>query len=344
MDLAYVGFISFLLAVFVIGFIMLVKGADIFIDGAASIAMRRGVSEHLIGLTLVAFATSIPELAVSDLAAFRGDEGIAIGNVVGSNIANMGLVLGVAIFIMPVSAPKQSYIDSLILLGVTALLAVLIYWDNMLGREDGVLFLIIYALFAYYLIRGHFKNNGSAVNGSEKNNDPGKGLSAPAHDVDGLIKVDPTDPEAAMKDWALVVIGVVMVLVGAHFLVEAATMIAEEFNVSKFIIGLTIVSIGTSLPEMASSISAALKKKHGISVGNVLGSNIINILLVLGSAAAIRPIPAEGKALDLSMPFLFIFTIVCVVLVRTKMPKMAGLGLVALYGAFICVLAFGGGF
>lgn len=343
MDLAYVGFIGFLLAVFVIGFIMLVKGADIFIDGAASIAMRRGVSEHLIGLTLVAFATSIPELAVSDLAAFRGDEGIAIGNVVGSNIANMGLVLGVAIFIMPVAAPKQSYVDSLILLGVTVLLAVLVYWDNMLGREDGVLFLVIYALFAYYLVRSHFKNNSSSERRSEKNGEPDEAPSALAHDVDGLIKVDPTDPESVMKDWAYVIIGVIMVLVGAHLLVEAATRIAEELSVSKFIIGLTIVSIGTSLPEMASSVSAALKKKHGISVGNVIGSNIINILLVLGSAAVIRPIPAEGKALDLSMPFLFLFTIICLILVRTKMPKMAGLGLLALYGVFIAVLAMGGG-
>lgn len=326
---------------FVVGFIMLVKGADIFIDGAASIATRRGVSEHLIGLTLVAFATSIPELAVSDIAAFQGVEGIAIGNVVGSNIANIGLVLGVAIFIMPVKAPKQSYTDGLILLGITVLLVALVYNDNELSRIDGILFLIAYAAFSYYLIRNHMKchpKDGKIPEGVD--------CEVPIHatDVDGLIKVDPTDPKAVRKDWLMVIGGALLVLLGANFLVESAVRIAKELDISEFIIGLTIVSIGTSLPELASSVTAALKQKHGISVGNVIGSNIINILLVLGSAAAIRPIPAEGDALNLSMPFLFLFTILCVILVKTKMPKFAGLGLLILYVIFLAALALGGGF
>ena len=336
MDILSMGGLIFL---FVLGFIMLVKGSDIFIDGAASIATRRGVSEHLIGLTLVAFATSIPELAVSDIAAFQGMEGIAIGNVVGSNIANIGLVLGVAIYIMPVKAPKQSYIDSLLLLGITILLVALIAFDEMLGREDGILFLLIYVGFAYYLVKTQLK----CQDGECKDKD-GNVCEVPtkATEVGGLIKVNINDPNAALKDWVMVIAGACMVLLGANFLVESAKQIAQEFNVSQFIIGLTIVSIGTSLPELASSVSAALKQKHGISVGNVIGSNIINILLVLGSASTIRPIAASGDELSTSIPFLFLFTIICVVLVRTKMHKFAGVGLLALYALFLGVLAFGG--
>lgn len=325
---------------FVVGFIMLVKGADIFIDGAASIATRRGVSEHLIGLTLVAFATSIPELAVSDIAAVQGVEGIAIGNVVGSNIANIGLVLGVAIFIMPVKAPKQSFFDGLLLLAITCLLAGVVYIDGELGRMDGILFLIIYAGFTYYLISNHMKCHPKDGNVPEDVECP---VPIPASEVKGLITVDPTDPAAIRKDWIMVVAGALMVLLGANFLVESAVRIAEEMNISEFIIGLTVVSIGTSLPELASSVTAAMKQKHGISVGNVIGSNIINILLVLGSAAAISPIRAEGDALDQSMPFLFLFTILCVILVKTRMPKFMGIVLVAIYVLFIAVLAFGGG-
>ncbi len=326
--------------ILVIGFIMLVKGADIFIDGAASIATRRGVSEHLIGLTLVAFATSIPELAVSDIAAYQGSEGIAIGNVIGSNIANIGLVLGVAIFIMPVSAPKQSYTDGLILLGITCLLAVLVYWDGKLDRMDGLLLLVVYGAFSYYLINNHLKCHGTG----DKPPD-GTVCREPIHasEVDGLIKVDPVDQDVVMKDWMYVIGGAVLVLLGAQLLVDSAVNIADEVGISKFIIGLTIVSIGTSLPELASSVTAALKQKHGISVGNVIGSNIINIALVLGSAAAINPIKAEGSEIDISMPFLFLFSIICVILVKTKMPKWAGIGLLVLYGVFIAVLATGGG-
>jgi len=327
-------YIAFLLTVFVIAFIMLVKGADIFIDGAASIALRRGVSEHLIGLTLVAFATSIPELAVSDIAAFQGVDGIAIGNVVGSNIANIGLVLGVAIFIMPVTAPKQSYTDGLILLGITSLLAVLVYWDGQLDRIDGIILLAVYVAFSYYLIRNHLLCNG-------KDNDPQ--CKESSVEFDGLINVDKFNKDAIFKDWIMVIMGACMVLVGAHFLVASAVEMAEMVGVTEFIIGLTIVSIGTSLPEMASSVSAAIKQKHGISIGNVIGSNIINILLVLGTASAIRPIATSGTALDLSMPFLFLFTIICVVLVKTRMPKMAGIGLIVLYVVFVATLAFGGG-
>ncbi|MCK4614607.1 MAG: calcium/sodium antiporter [Thermoplasmata archaeon] len=318
MDIVFLGYLIF---VFIVSFAMLVKGSDIFIDGAATIAMRKGVSEHMIGLTLVAFATSIPELALSDTAALHGVEGIAIGSVIGSNIANIGLVLGIAIIIMPVTSPRKSLMDGVFLLGITTLLA-LVMLDGELGRVDGAVFLVIYGVFIYYLIKRHTFNSDRLTKLDEK-----AVLKAPLR-----------------KEWLMVGAGAAMVLVGAHYLVESAVDVAEMVGISSFIIGLTIVSIGTSLPELASSVSAALKKKHGISVGNVIGSNIINILLVLGTASMIRPIGVEGDEFNFSMPFLFLFTIICVLLVRTKMPRWSGVGLLVLYGLFlgVLVLCWGG--
>lgn len=379
---------------FVAGLFMLVKGADLFIDGAASIAARRGVSEHLIGLTLVAFATSIPELAISDIAAYRGVEGIAIGNVVGSNIANLGIVLGIAILIMPVKADRQSYSDSLILLGIMVLLTVLIYNGEApeLTRIDGGVLLLVYVIFMAYLVRGMAQGkagtagnrSNSGTGGNERNGetcgnndtgmegnghaspqDPATPLPLGAGPLGSPSSPDPVSSSSSppsplpsspspvsssslstpsRRDWLLTLGGCIMVLAGAHLLVESSVAIASEFSISQYIIGLTIVSVGTSLPELASSVAAALKRKHGISVGNVIGSNIINSLLVLGSAAAIRPIPSEGHELDVSMPFLFLFTIICVVLVKTRMPRIAGVALLVLYVVFILTLAMGWGF
>lgn len=315
--------ICFLLFVFIISFIVLVKGSDIFIDGASTIALRKGVSEHMIGLTLVAFATSIPELAVSDIAAYQGAEGIAIGNVIGSNIANIGIVLGIAILIMPLQSSKQSMHDGLFLLCITALLILLIL-DGTLSRMDGIIFLIIYFIFFYILIKRH---------------------SAKKQVPEVLPEtLGSTGNNSEVREWIMVVGGAAMVLLGAHFLVESAVEMADTMNVSSFIIGLTIVSIGTSLPELASSVTAALKKKHGISVGNVIGSNMINILLVLGTASVINPIKADGGGMAVSIPFLILFTVLCMMfLLKRELPRWGGVLLLAFYGVFLGFLIFAGG-
>ncbi len=316
-------FVSYLIVIFIASFAMLVKGADIFIDGAAGIAVRKGVSEHMIGLTLVAFATSIPELAVSDIASYHGIEGIAIGNVVGSNIANIGLVLGVAIIIMPVSSPRKSFMDGIILLGVTVLLYILLL-DGSLGRLDGALFLLIYAVFIYYLVKRHREGEGEDL-------DPGE-----IEELKELKKKAAAGEKAAplTKEIILLVGGAAMVLIGAHYLVESSVEMAEMAGVSSLVIGLTIISVGTSLPELSSSVAAALKKKHGISVGNVIGSNLINILLVLGTASMIRPIGVGGETMRFTMPYLLVMTVITVVLVRTKMPRWAGVMLLILSTGF----------
>ena len=315
-------FIGYLCIIFIVSFVMLVKGADIFIDGAAGIAVRKGVSEHIIGLTLVAFATSIPELAVSDIASYHDVEGIAIGNVVGSNIANIGLVLGVAIVIMPVSSPKKSFIDGVILLAVTVLLYFLLL-DGVVGRLEGFLFLIIYAAFIYYLVRRH--------RDGENEEDDFEVLNE-------LKRKSETLGNSIGKDCFILVSGAAMVLIGAHYLVESAVEMAEIAGVSSLVIGLTIISVGTSLPELSSSVAAALKEKHGISVGNVIGSNLINILLVLGTASIIRPIEVSSDTMNFTMPYLIFMTLITVVLVRTRMPRKMGIVLIGFYGIFLWTL------
>lgn len=293
---------------FIIGFILLVKGSDVFIDGAAGLAKKIGVSEHMIGLTLVAFATSLPELAVSSIASFNRQEGIAIGNVVGSNIANICLVLGVAAIIMQLKTTKETRRDAIFMTAVAFLLFAIISIDKRIDRFDALIFLIIYAFFIYYLYK---TRKGSEVVGVKEG---------------GYI-----------KEIIFVVLGSVSVVVGADFLVRSGVGIAELLGISPLVIGLTMIAFGTSLPELASSIAAAIKKKHGIAIGNVIGSNIINILLVLGVSGAINPIGAEKK-LYITLPFLLFVSLITILFVGEKMGKKHGIFLLSLYGLFIALL------
>lgn len=294
---------------FIIGLIFLIKGSDKFIDGAAEIAKKKRVSEHTIGLTLVALATSIPELAVSVLASWNKEGDLALGNVVGSNISNICLVLGVASIIMVLKTSKETFRDAIIMTMVVALLYLLIFFDKKINRYDGIIFLIVYVFFIIHLIKSHKRVEGLKIN------------------AEG----------GYLKDIIFVIVGSAGVLLGAHLLVESSKGIAELLEIKKIIIGLTIVAIGTSLPELSSTISAALKKKHGIAIGNVIGSNIINILLVLGVAGAINPIGAEEK-INVTMPFLLLVSILMIAFCKMKLGLKHGILLLVLYGVFLALL------
>ena len=296
---------------FIIGFVLLIKGSDIFIDGAAALAKKIGASEHMIGLTLVAFATSLPELAVSSIASFNKEGGIAIGNVLGSNIANICLVLGVAALIMQLRTSKETGRDALFMTGVTFLLFGFIILDKKIERYEGLIFLALYAVFIYYL----YKTHKGRTDFREKND------------------------EGYVKETVFIILGSVGVVLGAHFLVESGVGIAELLHVSPLIIGLTMIAVGTSLPELASSVAAALKKKHGIAVGNIIGSNIINILLVLGVAGGINPIGTKEN-LFVTLPFLLAVSLLMLFFVRRKITGKHGVFLLILYGCFIALLVF----
>lgn len=301
------------IGVLAVGLFLLAKGSDVFIDGAAAIATATGASEHTIGLTLVAFATSLPELAVSSIAAFQGEAGISIGNIVGSNITNICLILGVSALIMPLCASRETRRDSLFMLGVTLLLLASLLLDNRIDIYDGAVYLAIYGGFVYYWWRTHRRERCQEL---------------PDVDQDGLL-----------KNGALLVVGAGAVVGGAWLTVISGVEIATLLGASPAIIGLSMVAFGTSLPELASSVAAALKQKHGIAVGNVIGSNIINILLALGVSGVIRPIAAEKTIfLALMLPYLLLVSLVLTGFARRRMRTWHGLVLLVLYGAFIVLL------
>ncbi|HLD81767.1 MAG TPA: calcium/sodium antiporter [Patescibacteria group bacterium] len=258
-----------------LGFALLVKGADILVDGSSSIAKKFGISDLVIGLTIVAMGTSAPELVVNIIASIKGNSDIAIGNVVGSNIANILLILGVASIIYPLSITKGTAYKEIPLNMLAVALLFVLANDflidgmnfSMITRSDGIAFFGFFLIFLYYTF------GIAKVKGKEK---------------DDIKKYHPLI--AAL----LVVGGIVCLTIGGKLVVDAAVSIASRFGISQSLIGLTIVAIGTSLPELATSAVAAWKKSADIAVGNIVGSNIFNIFWILGLSSIIHPIPLNS--------------------------------------------------
>ena len=270
----------------IVGFVLLVKGADWFVDGAAGVAGKAKIPQLVIGLTVVAFGTSAPELAVS-LSSAASSGGIALGNVVGSNITNILLILGLsAVFTaLPVGSSLKK-IDFPVLMGVSALFVLFIWTSNTLERWEGIVMAALLVGYTVFLV-----------------------LHALSQKKKGLIEVEeeeevPTSGFGAwyakMKDkvWFLLIllfVGLAMVVFGGVLAADNAEIIARELGVDEKVIGLTVVAIGTSLPELVTSVTAAIKGKTDIAVGNIVGSNIFNILMVAGLSAAILPIVGADK-------------------------------------------------
>lgn len=250
----------------VIGFFMLVKGADGFVDGAAGIATKFGIPQLVVGLTIVAMGTSAPEAAVSITGALNGAADIAIGNVVGSNILNILIILGITGVITTVAVQKSTLLIEIpFMLLITVLLIVLGLSGNELTFLEGVLFWILFLIYLAYL----YVLAKKGKNEEAQENRP------------------------VWKLLLLILVGGVVVVLGSNVTVNAATAIAEAIGISERFIGLTIVALGTSLPELVASVTAARKGNADIAIGNIVGSNIFNILFVLGTSALITPIPYE---------------------------------------------------
>ena len=263
-----------------VGFFMLYYGAEWLVKGSSSLARSLGITPIVIGLTVVAFGTSTPELAVSLASSIQAKSMIAVGNVVGSNICNIALVLGLAATFQPiVSHPVVVKRDIPIMLGVSLVLLVFSF-NSVLGRGEGaVLFagIILYTLANYYSVR--------------------KGAGAAGGEIEVLPELGVEKVEESLsrpKAIVMVVVGIAGVVAGAQMVVNAAIAIMTVLGVGEKFIGLTIVAFGTSLPELATSIVAAMRKEMDISIGNLVGSNVFNILCVLGATALIRPIPIPG--------------------------------------------------
>lgn len=254
----------------IIGFVLLVKGADWFVEGAAGIAAKLGIPQLVIGLTIVAMGTSLPETAVSISAALSGSNGIAVGNVVGSNIMNTLLILGVTAVIANVAIQKSTlYYEIPFMVGITVLMAILGTTGDVINFWEGAILMGLFVCYLAYLFWMARKGSDEA---SEK-----------------------TLP--IWKCLLLLVIGGVLVVVGSDLAVDGATRIARALGLSERVIGLTIVAFGTSLPELVTSATAARKGDTGIAIGNIVGSNIFNVLLVLGASALICDVPFDPKFL-----------------------------------------------
>lgn len=296
-----------------VGFVMLVKGADAFVEGAAGIAEKFGIPQLVIGLTIVAMGTSAPEAAVSITAALKGNAAITIGNVVGSNILNVLVILGITSVIVSVAVAKSTVrIEIPYMLVITLLLLVLGFSGNEIVFWEGV---ILWAAFLLYL--------GYLFYMAKKNRQVG----------------EETEKKPLWKLLLYTVLGLVFVVWGSDVTVDAATAIAKAVGMSERFIGLTIVALGTSLPELFTSVSAALKGKADIAIGNIVGSNIFNILFVVGTTALITPVVFEsGFVIDTLIAGgagLLLWLCVCR---EYKLKRMGGVMMLVGYAAYFCYL------
>lgn len=297
-----------------LGLVLLFFGGDLLVRGAVALAARLSVPPLLIGLTIVGFGTSMPELLVSLNAAFAGLPDIAVGNVVGSNTANILLILGLALLVAPLPTRLPGLGRDLVVMLASAGLLALVAMGGRVAGWQGMLFL---ALLAAYLVYG-------AMRGRAQGADlPATGASMALWQMLGFLAA-----------------GLAALVFGADFLVDGATSLARGIGISDAVIGLTIVAVGTSLPELATSVVAAFKRQPEIAVGNVVGSNIFNILGILGVTAAISPVPVAPQMVSFDIPVMVAVSVaIAALLTFTRhVPRLAGLALLAVYGWYCTVL------
>ena len=298
----------------IVGFVMLVKGADWFVDGAAGLADRFGIPQLVIGLTIVAMGTSAPEAAVSITAALKDSAGIAVGNIVGSNILNVLIILGLTACVATLSVAKSTIRIELPYMIAISLLLLLFGWTgNEITFWEGVGLWVAFLLYLGYLFRMAKKN-----------------------------KETPPEEASSRPLWMLLVlsiIGLVLIVWGSDVTVDAATALARYFGMSERFIGLTIVALGTSLPELFSSLTAARKGNADIAIGNIVGSNIFNILFVLGTTALITPVPFAARFTVDTIVAVLVGVLLLVCVARSKkLTKPTGILMLAAYAAYFISL------
>jgi cation:H+ antiporter len=304
------------LVLFVLGLIVLAGGAELFIRGAVRVARKLGVSPYVIGLTLVGFGTSAPELVVNLSAALNDAPDLAIGNVVGSNIANVGLILGLAAVVRPLTARMRLlWVEVPLVIAVSAGLWYLAS-DGVLDRNDGLIMLGGFVLMTVYI--------ALTAKGEPPEVKKELGMAVPKL-------------ERAWVSVLFVVLGLAGLIGGAELMVRSAVSVAKAWGVSELVIGLTIVAVGTSLPELASTLAAAYRGDSDIAVGNVVGSNIFNILLILGATAQVASLPVSEYLLRVELPVMLGFAVLLLVVLMTgqRVRRWEGVLLLVSYAGFI---------
>ena len=301
--------INFLLII--LGVAMVLMGADRLTDGASALARRMGVPEFIVGLTVVAAGTSAPELFVSMVSALKGTPDMAVGNVVGSNIMNSMLIVGAAAMTAPITISKRTVHKDLPFTVLASLLMLVLTVNGGLSRIDGILMLLVFALFMFVSIRSAEKR----------------------------YETYDERPIPIWKNLFFVVGGLALLLVGSNIFVDSASDVAYAFGISEGVVGLTVVAGGTSLPELATSVVAARKGQSAIAIGNVIGSNVFNILLILGLTATITPLEIEGiNTIDMAVMLLSVSLVWLFSCTRFKVERWEGATLVVGYLAYVAWL------
>lgn len=312
-----------LVLLLIAGLVLLVWGAELLVRGASRIATAVGISPLVVGLTVVAFGTSSPELAVSVMSAFKGQTDLALGNIVGSNIFNVLLILGVSAMIIPLIVARQLVRFDVPVMILISFLVLIFGYDGKIGRLDGVILFSGAIAYTVFLIRQSRKESSAEVT-AEYAEEFGGEKTAPL-----------------WKNISLVLVGLVGLILGSKWLVSSAITIAQHFGVSEMVIGLTIVAAGTSLPEVATSVIAAIRGERDIAVGNVIGSNIFNILCVLGLSSIISPtgIEVSSVALHFDLPVMIAVAVACLPIFFAGNLISRGNG-IAFLGFYVAYLAY----
>ena len=300
----------------VIGFVMLIKGADWFVDGAAGIAARFGIPQLVIGLTIVAMGTSAPEAAVSITAATSGNAGITIGNIVGSNILNVLLILGLTAVITTVAVQKSTVkVEMPFMHVITIVLAVLGFTGGEIVLWEGIVLWVLFLVYLGYLFKMA---------------------------KDGTDEEEEEELQPLWKQLLMLAVGIVLIVFGSDLTVDNATVIAEALGMDDRLIGLTIVAFGTSLPELVTSVTAARKGKADIAIGNIVGSNVFNILFVVGTTALITPVAFKmGFLIDLSVALTAGLILWFGVMKEQKLKRPVGILMLAVYAVYFVYLLMG---
>lgn len=303
--------VSFLLLA--LGFVMLIKGADWFVEGASHIAGRLGIPQIIIGLTIVAMGTSAPEAAVSIAAALKDNADITVGNIVGSNILNILIILGITSAIAPIAVTKSTLLGEIPFMIFITVLMLIMGLDGTISLIDGCIMMIFFAVYLAYLFIRAKKEKTAA----------------------------PADTKAR-KLWQSIVGtvgGLALIIIGSDFAVDSASKIAEIFGMSPRFIGLTIVALGTSLPELFTSVAAAKKGNSDIAIGNIVGSNIFNILFVVGISAIITPVPFSSKfIMDMIIAAAAGILLICFGIRKKKIGRIGGIVMLICYACYFAVL------
>lgn len=306
-----------------VGFVMLIKGADILVDGSSAIAKKMRISEIIIGLTIVSIGTSMPELFVSTTSAIQGASDISIGNIIGSNICNLLFILGLSAVIQPVKFQKQTkWIENPMSIILTLIFFTICNVNQNVSRIEGIILIVLFVAFLIYTIAMGKKSQNEVI------------LE---------LSLEEAKKVSVIKNVMLIILGIVALKIGGDLVVDNAKIVATALNVSEKIIGLTIVAIGTSLPELVTSVTAAIKGESDIAIGNIIGSNIFNMLLIIGVSATIHPITynitynSQMMILFVAMTLMLIFPFIKP---KDELSRKNGLILVLLYLFYMVKLFF----